>query len=81
MNSEDRDQTEQMSDSETPYPVSSRTRSKAKNGGRVRHGATEHCDEDTGCRDDEDNFEHSMAKGDCATVLSITITITITITI
>jgi len=46
VNSEDRDQTEQMSDSETPYSVSSRTRSKTKSGGRVRHGATEYCDED-----------------------------------
>jgi len=69
VNSGDRDQTEQMSDSETPYSVSSRTRSKTKSGERVRHEAAEHCDEDTGCQDDDDNFEHSKTKGDRATVL------------
>ena len=58
-----------MSDSETPYSVSSRTRSKTKGGERVRHEAAEHCDEDTGCQDDDDNFEHSKTKGDRATVL------------
>jgi len=64
VNSGDRDQAEQMSD----YSVSSRTRSKTKSGGRVRHGATEHCNEDTGCQEDDDNIEHSMAKGDRATL-------------
>jgi len=69
VNSGDRDRTEQLSDSETPYSVSSRTRSKMKSSGRVRHGATEYCDEDTGCRDGNGNTEHPTAKGDRDTAL------------
>ena len=67
VNSGDRDRTEQLSESETPYSVSSRTRSKMKDSGRVRHGATEYCDEDTGCRDGDGNTERPTAKGDRAT--------------
>ena len=70
MNSEDRDRTEQLSDSETPYSVSSRTKSKKKSGRRVSHGAAEHCEEEeTEYRDDDGYTMCPVAQGDRATQL------------
>ena len=72
--SEDRDRTEELFDSETSHPVSSRTRSKVNCGGASR-GASGHREEidyvDTGSRDGgvsmENDIVHPAAKGGGAT--------------
>ena len=72
--SEERDRTEELFDSETSHPVSSRTRSKVSCGG-VSRGASGHREEidyeDTGPRDDgvstECNIVRPAARGDRAT--------------
>ena len=73
--SEERDRTEELSDSETSQPVSSRTRRKVNCGGvsREASGHREDVDyEDTGYRDDgvstECNIVRLAARGDRATV-------------
>jgi len=63
VSSEDRDQTEQMSDSETPCPVSSRTRSRTGS----RRGAAMHRDNATDGRDDDGDTVRTTAQGDRAT--------------
>jgi len=74
--SDERDRTEELSDSETSQPVSSRTRRKVNCGGisREASGHREDVDyEDTGYRDDgvstECNIVRLAARGDRATVL------------
>ena len=63
--SEDRDQTEQMSDSETPCPVSGCTRSKSKR----RCGAVEHRNHSTGSPGDHGDSERPTDRGGRATKL------------
>jgi len=65
--SEDRDQTEQMSDSEVPCPISSRTRSRVKK----KRRAAVHCDDSADVPVDDGDVERVKDIGAGATLYSI----------
>ena len=67
VSSEDRDQTEQMSDSETPCPVSSHTRSRTGS----RQGAAVHRDNATDGREDDGDTGRTTTQGNSATVVNM----------